>query len=57
MGEVAYELALPADLAFVQQVFHVSILRNCLGDAILTLPFEGSGLMKFCPMGRYLFRF
>ena len=31
MGEVAYELALPADLASVHPVFHVSMLKKCLG--------------------------
>ena len=32
VGEVAYELALPADLASVHPVFHVSMLKKCLGD-------------------------
>ena len=32
VNEVAYELALPAELASVHPVFHVSILKKCLGD-------------------------
>ncbi|XP_069143488.1 uncharacterized protein [Solanum lycopersicum] len=32
VGEVAYELALPAELASVHPVFHVSMLKKCLGD-------------------------
>ena len=41
MGEVAYELALPAELTSVQPVFHVSILMNCLGHPASILIVEG----------------
>ena len=41
MGEVAYELAVPAELASVHPVFHVSMLNNCLGDPALIMPVEG----------------
>ena len=41
MGEVAYELALPAYLASVHPFFHVSMLKMCLGDPTLILPIEG----------------
>ena len=32
IGEVSYRLELPASLAGVHDVFHVSQLRKCLGD-------------------------
>ena len=41
MGEVAYELALPSELASVHPFFHVSMLKMCLGDPTLILPIEG----------------
>ena len=46
MGEVAYELALPAEQASVHPVFHVSMLKNCLGDPTSILPFEGLGVYE-----------
>ena len=44
MGEVAYELALPAELAFVHPVFHVSMLNKCLGDPSSIIHVEGLGV-------------
>ena len=44
VGEVAYELALPAELASVHPVFHVSMLKKCLGDPASILPVEGLGV-------------
>ena len=44
VGEVAYELALPAELASIHPVFHVSMLKNCLGDPASILPVEGLGV-------------
>ena len=41
MGEVAYELALPADLDFVHPVFQVSMLKKFLGDPSSILPVVG----------------
>ena len=41
---MAYELALPAELASVHPVFHVSMLKKCLGDASSILPVEGLGV-------------
>ena len=50
MGEVAYELALRAELDYVHPIFHVSMLKKCLGDPTLILPVEGWGWMNTCPM-------
>ena len=44
MGEVIYELALPTELASVHPVFHVSMLKKCLGDPTSILPVEGLGV-------------
>ena len=44
VGEVAYELALPVELSFIHPVFHVSMLKKCLGDPTLILPVEGLGV-------------
>ncbi|XP_070020251.1 uncharacterized protein [Nicotiana sylvestris] len=32
IGQFAYELELPSELEFVHLVFHVSMLRKCIGD-------------------------
>ena len=37
---MAYELALPAGLAFVHPIFHVSMLKKFLGDPISILSME-----------------
>ena len=44
VGEVAYELVLPTELASVHLVFHVSMLKKCLGDPTSIIPLEGLGL-------------
>ncbi|WMV50334.1 hypothetical protein MTR67_043719 [Solanum verrucosum] len=44
VGEVAYELELPSELAPVHPVFHVSILKKCIGDLVSILPLEGLGV-------------
>ena len=41
---MAYELALPAALASVHPVFHVSMLRKRLLDPASILPLEGLGV-------------
>ena len=38
VGEVAYKLDLPPDLAGVHSVFHVSMLRKCLANAVQVIP-------------------
>ncbi|KAH0669343.1 hypothetical protein KY285_023504 [Solanum tuberosum] len=40
IGKVAYELELPQELAAVHLVFHVSMLKKCMGDTSLIIPTE-----------------
>ena len=39
VGKVVYEL--PTELPFVHPVFHVSILKKCLGNPLLILSVKG----------------
>ncbi|XP_070005196.1 uncharacterized protein [Nicotiana sylvestris] len=38
--KVAYELELPSELEFVLPVFHVSMLRKCIGDPSRVVPIK-----------------
>ncbi|WMV07907.1 hypothetical protein MTR67_001292 [Solanum verrucosum] len=38
IGNVAYELELPQELAAVHPVFHISMLKKCISDPSLILP-------------------
>ncbi|WMV29327.1 hypothetical protein MTR67_022712 [Solanum verrucosum] len=40
IGNVAYELELPQELAVVHPVFHISMLKKCIGDSSLILPIK-----------------
>ncbi|KAF3627411.1 putative vicilin-like antimicrobial peptides 2-2-like [Capsicum annuum] len=40
IGEVVYELELPISLGYVHPVFHISMLKKCMGDYSLVLPVE-----------------
>ena len=44
IGNVAYELELPQELAVVHPVFHISMLKKCIGDPSLILPTESIGI-------------
>ena len=40
VGKVAYELELPAELALVHAVFHILLLKKCVGDPVYVVPLE-----------------
>ncbi|WMV24155.1 hypothetical protein MTR67_017540 [Solanum verrucosum] len=40
IGNVAYELELLSELAVVHPVFHISMLKKCMGDPSLIIPIE-----------------
>ena len=44
VGKVAYELKLPSEFAWVNPIFHVSMLKKCIGDPESILPIEGLGV-------------
>lgn len=41
VSKVAYELKLPSELASIHPIFHVSMLKKCIGDPESILPIEG----------------
>ncbi|WMV33635.1 hypothetical protein MTR67_027020 [Solanum verrucosum] len=45
ISNVAHELELPQELATVHQVFHISMLKKCVGDPSLIIPIEDIGIM------------
>ncbi|WMV45410.1 hypothetical protein MTR67_038795, partial [Solanum verrucosum] len=40
IGNITFELELPQELAVVHQVFHISMLKKCMGDPSLIIPTE-----------------
>ncbi|WMV58081.1 hypothetical protein MTR67_051466 [Solanum verrucosum] len=46
IGKVTYELDFPNDLASVHTIFHVSLLKKCVGDPTSIVPLEGLGVKK-----------
>ncbi|KAF3640231.1 putative F-box/LRR-repeat protein 15-like [Capsicum annuum] len=53
-GKVAYELKLPSDLASVHPVFHVSLLKKCIGDPTVVVPIEGVDIQNSLSYGEIL---
>ena len=52
VGNVAYKLMLPNNLASIHPVFHVSMLNKCLVDPTSILPVEGLGVYENLFMNR-----
>ena len=46
VGSVAYELKFPKELAMIHPVFHVSMLKKCIGDPVSILPLKGLGVKE-----------
>ncbi|WMV37170.1 hypothetical protein MTR67_030555 [Solanum verrucosum] len=44
IGNVAYELEVPQELATVHPVFQISMLKRCMGDPSLIIPTENIGI-------------
>ena len=40
---VAYELKLPNEFAMIHPLFHVFVIKKCIGDPLSILPLEGLG--------------
>ena len=47
VGNVAYELDLPSIMSSIHPVFHVSMLKKCIGDHSLVLPLEEIKVIVF----------
>ena len=54
--KVAYALKLPSELASVHPMFHVSMLKKCIGDPEFILPIEGLGVQEYSPMRRLRYK-
>ncbi|WMV24523.1 hypothetical protein MTR67_017908 [Solanum verrucosum] len=44
IGKVAYKLEFPMEFAVAHPVFHVSLLKKCVGDPSLIVPIETIGI-------------
>ncbi|WMV14565.1 hypothetical protein MTR67_007950 [Solanum verrucosum] len=44
IDNVAYELEIPQELAAVHLVFHISMLKKCMGDPSLIIPIKYIGI-------------
>ncbi|WMV29388.1 hypothetical protein MTR67_022773 [Solanum verrucosum] len=45
-GNVAYELDFHSELASMHPVFHMSLLKKCIGDPTLVVPLESIGVKE-----------
>ena len=57
VGNVAYVLELPQELAAVHPVFHISMLKKCFGDPSLIQPTDNVGIKDNLSMKMFWFRF
>lgn len=48
-GKVAYELELPTTFASVHPVFHISLLKKCIGDPAVIVPLESVDVQDSLP--------
>ena len=46
VGKVAYELKLPSEMNLVHPVFHVSMLRKCVGDPNVIVSLDVVGVFE-----------
>ncbi|WMV58579.1 hypothetical protein MTR67_051964 [Solanum verrucosum] len=46
IGNIAYQLELPQELVVVHPVFHISMLKKCIGDLSLIVPTEVIGIKE-----------
>lgn len=44
---MTYELDLPSELAVVNRVFYISMLKKCLGNPSLIVPTHGIGVKVY----------
>ncbi|XP_069150203.1 uncharacterized protein [Solanum lycopersicum] len=54
VGKVAYVLKVSNELASVQSVFHVSVLKKCIGNPESILPIESFGVKDNLSSGEIL---
>ena len=57
VDKVAYVLKLLSELASVHPVFHVSMLKKCIGDPESILPIEGPCVNDNSHMRKFRFKF
>ena len=57
VGKVAYELELSEELAAVHPVFHISLLKKCVGDPASVVPLESVAVKYSISMRMYQLRF
>ncbi|WMV29564.1 hypothetical protein MTR67_022949 [Solanum verrucosum] len=55
-GKIAYELELPNELTAMHHIFHVSMLKKCVGDPTSIVPQKSWELMKAFLMKKFRLR-